>query len=51
MLKYRIPSALALIAVFSLAVWGLYKPCLFYLLPLLSCLLTVAAVLEMLKMT
>ena len=51
MLKYRIPSALALIAVFSLAVWGLYKPYLFYLLPLLSCLLTVAAVLEMLKMT
>lgn len=51
MLKFRIPSALTLIAVFSLGVWGIYKPCLFWLLPLLSCFLVVAACCEMLKMT
>ena len=51
MLKFRIPSALTLIAVFSLGVWGIYKPCLFWLLPVLACFLTVAACCEMLKMT
>lgn len=51
MLKFRIPSALALIAVFSLGVWGIYKPCLFWLLPLLASLLVLAACCEMLKMT
>ena len=51
MLKYRIPSALLLIAVFTLAVWGLYKPYLFWLLPAVACLLVVAGSLEMLHMT
>ena len=51
MLKYRIPSALLLIAVFSLAVWGLYKPFLFWLLPAVACLMVVAGSLEMLNMT
>ena len=36
MLKYRLPSAVFLIALFALAVWGIYKPYLFWLLPLLA---------------
>ena len=51
MLKFRLPSALALIAVFSLAVWGIYKPYLFWLLPAVACLLVAAGSLEMLRMT
>ncbi|MBP5628011.1 phosphatidate cytidylyltransferase [bacterium] len=50
MLRFRIPSALALIAIFSLAVWGIYKPYLFWLLPFVACLLVFAACCEMLKM-
>ena len=51
MLKFRIPSALALIAFFALAIWGIYKPYLFWLLPFWACVLVFAASLEMLNMT
>ena len=36
MLKYRLPSAVLLIALLSLAIWGIYKTYLFWLLPCLA---------------
>ena len=47
MLKYRLPSALLLIAIFSLAIWGIYKPYLFWLLPVLALLCVLLATREM----
>jgi len=50
MLKYRLPSAIVLIAILGLAVWGLYRPYLFWLLPALTLLLALLADREMLSM-
>lgn len=47
MLKYRLPSALLLIAIFSLAIWGIYKPYLFWLLPVLALICVLVASNEM----
>ena len=43
MLKYRLPSAILLIAVFALAIWGLYNPWLFWLLPAVTLALALLA--------
>ena len=47
MLKYRLPSALFLIALLALSVWGIYKVYLFWLLPLFALLCVTAASYEM----
>ena len=47
MLKYRLPSALALIAIFALSIWGLYHPWFEYLFPLLALFLALASAYEM----